>query len=430
MTRISIPRLAVLAAVVFLALCVAQLIGSLLFYQSIDRQTIRADHARRIAELIVVSDRIHTLQPNLAAPIMTTGHLKAEFSLEPAVRGMADSESLRRIARQVIEWEPGLASRPLHLATADTSGGKSDLVGSVRLADGKWLNFRSRDITSMWPIALRASVLMLCTALACIAIGLILLRLLTNPLRRLTQAADAIGHGQRVEIRESGPEDLRNLAHSMNVMQERIARLLEDQARSFEAISHDFRTPLSRQQIAADLIEDPEISEIMQTSIDEMEGLLASLQGYLRAQHLSSEAEKVDLGELVAGVIAPYEDRARLTGAGKAVVESFPEPLALATGALVENAIRFGGRAEVALRHEGADWFIDVEDTGPGIPPSHFEDVLTPFFRLDEARTRDTPGFGLGIPTAHRLMMRFGGQLSFATSPCGGLIARIRVPLI
>jgi signal transduction histidine kinase len=216
----------------------------------------------------------------------------------------------------------------------------------------------------------------------------------------------------------------------MNVMQERIARLLEDQARSFEAISHDLRTPLSRQQIATDLIEDPEISEIMQTSIDEMEGLLASLQGYLRAQHLSSDAEKVDLGELVAGVIAPYEDRARLTGKGKAVVESFPEPLALATGALVENAIRFGGRAEVSVRHEGADWFIDVEDTGPGIPPSHFEDVLTPFFRLDEARTRDTPGFGLGIPTAHRLMMRFGGQLSFATSPCGGLIARIRVPLM
>lgn len=428
--RISIPRLAVLAAVVFLGLGIVQLIGSLLFYQAIDRQTLRADHARRIAELIVVSDRIHSLEPNLAAPIMTTGHLKAEFSPEPAVRAMMDSDTLHKIAGQVIEWEPSLASRPLNLATADASGGKSDLIGSIRLDDGKWLNFRSRDITSMWPIALRASALMFCTALACIAIGLIALRLLTNPLRRLTQAADAIGHGQRVEIRESGPEDLRNLAHSMNVMQERIARLLEDQARSFEAISHDLRTPLSRQQIATDLIDDPEISEIMQASIDEMEGLLASLQGYLRAQHMSAEAEPLDLGELVRAVIAPYEDRARLSGADKVVVESFPQPLALATGALVENAIHFGGRAEVAIRREGADWLIEVEDTGPGIPPGHFQDVLTPFFRLDEARTRDTPGFGLGIPTAHRLMMRFGGDLSFATSPCGGLIARIRVPLM
>ena len=71
--RISIPRLAVLAAVVFLGLGIVQLIGSLLFYQAIDRQTLRADHARRIAELIVVSDRIHSLEPNLAAPIMTTG---------------------------------------------------------------------------------------------------------------------------------------------------------------------------------------------------------------------------------------------------------------------------------------------------------------------------------------------------------------------
>ncbi|WP_454797013.1 ATP-binding protein [Novosphingobium lindaniclasticum] len=414
---------------VFLSLGVVQLVGSLLLYQAIDRQTLRADHARRIAELIVVSDRIHALHPDLAAPIMTTGHLKAEFAPAPAVSVTTDSDTLERIAGQVIEWEPSLAARQLHLATSDAHGGKRDLVGSIRLADGKWLNFRSRDITSMWPIALRASVLMLCTALACIAIGLVALRLLTNPLRRLTQAADAIGHGQRVEIRESGPEDLRDLAHSMNMMQERIARLLEDQARSFEAISHDLRTPLSRQQIATDLIEDREIADIMQSSINEMEGLLASLQGYLRAQHLSSEPEPVDLDQLAAAAIAPYEDRARLTPAGGATVETFPEPLSLAVGALVENAIRFGGRADLTVRHEDRGWIIEVEDAGPGIPPGHFEDVLTPFFRLDEARTRDTPGFGLGIPTAHRLMMRFGGQLSFATSPCGGLIARIRVPV-
>ncbi|WP_404480745.1 ATP-binding protein [Novosphingobium sp. BL-52-GroH] len=437
MARPFAPRFAVYVALVFMLLGVMQLAASLVFYQSIDRQTLSEDHARRVAELLVVSDRIHALDPRLTAPTMSTRHLAAAVADAPSVARPDADATLEEIARRIIEWEPSLGGRSLRLAVRQVHRNKRDLVGSIRLADGHWLNFRSRDMNAMWPVALRATVLTLATTLACLGIGLLALHVLTRPLRRMSDAADAIGQGRQVTVRETGSPDLRKLAHSMNVMQERIARLLQDQARSFEAISHDLRTPLSRQKVAAELIDDAELGGIILSSVDEMEALLASLQRFLRAQHLSAEPEPLDLGQLVRDVLWRYGDLARVTVDGPAFVRTFREPLSLALEALVENAIQFGTEARVTVRreHGGAGsegsrghWSIEIADSGPGIPSCYFEAILDPFFRLDAARARDTKGFGLGIPTAHRLMMRFDGNLSFASSPEGGLIARLRVP--
>lgn len=430
MARPFAPRFAVYVALVFLLLGVMQLVASLLFYQSIDKQTLSEDHARRVAELLVVSDRIHTRDPGLTAPTMSTRHLAAAVANAPSVAKPDDDETLDEIARRVIAWEPSLAGRSLRLAVRHVHHNKRDLIGSIRLSDGHWLNFRSRDMNAMWPVALRATVLTLATTLACLCVGLLALHVLTRPLRRMSDAADAIGQGRQVTIRETGSPDLRKLAHSMNVMQERIARLLQDQAKSFEAISHDLRIPLSRQKVAAELIDDVELGGVIVASVDEMEALLASLQRFLRAQHLSAEPEALDLGEMVRGVLWRYEDKVQVTvdGEGEALARTFREPLSLALEALVENAIQFGNEARVAVHREPGYWCIEIADSGPGIPSCYFDAILDPFFRLDAARARDTKGFGLGIPTAHRLMMRFDGQLSFASSPEGGLIARLRVP--
>ncbi|HKT85306.1 MAG TPA: HAMP domain-containing protein [Novosphingobium sp.] len=253
MARPNAPRFVVYIALLFLILGIAQLVASLLFYQAIDRQTLHDDHARRIAELLVVSERVHAMSPASISTLMSTGHLTVGIGSTPSVAAPARKGDLAAIAEKITQWEPSLANRTLHLATSDATGGRRDLIGSMRLADGSWLNFRSRDITSMWPVAFRAIALTFATTIASLGIGLAALHLLSKPLRRLAGAADAIGQGREVSIREGGPRDLRNLAHAMNVMQARIARLLKDQAMSFEAISHDLRTPLSRQKVAAEL---------------------------------------------------------------------------------------------------------------------------------------------------------------------------------
>jgi len=414
--------------VLFVAIGVAQLVASVSFYQAIDEQTLHEDHARRVAELLVVSNRVFQIDPTRTPSIMTSGHLEVSLAAQPTVARPPATAETRSLARQIVRWEPRLASRPLHLAISRAHHGRRDLVGSMQLAPGRWLNFQSRDISSMWPIALRATWMTLVTTLLCLVIGLLALRLLTLPLRRLSEAARQIGRGRPVAIREGGPADVRDLAHAMNEMQDRIARLLADQAKSFEAISHDLRTPLSRQKVAAELVDDEEVSQIMLASVDEMDAMLDSLQQFLRAQHLAAEPERVDLNALLAGMVAPLGDHAIFAPVEPAEVATFREPLTLSLAALIENARRFGDKVEVRVEHSGRDWFVEIEDDGPGIPAQHLADVLTPFFRVDEARGRNTKGFGLGIPTAHRLLTRFGGGISFVQGPGEGLTVRVLVP--
>ncbi|VWX52829.1 Histidine kinase [Novosphingobium sp. 9U] len=421
-------RLSAYAAVLVVAIGLVQVIASVSFYRAIDARTLREDHARRVAELLVVSERVARLRPEALAQVMTSGHLEVALAAKPSVSHAGQDPDLRELAAQIVRWEPSLGDNPLQLAIVRAEKGRRDFVGSMQLADGRWLNFESRDISSMWPIALRATWMTVMTALVCLALALVALRVLTHPLRRMSDAARAIGGGRRVAIRETGPTDLRNLAHAMNEMQDRIAHLVEDQARSFEAIGHDLRTPLARQKIAAELVEESELGALLLESNAEMEALLDSLQQFLRAQHLRSEPEPVDLCELLRAVVAPLGDCVQLDCAEPAVTETYREPVQLALAALIENACRYGQSAKVQVQQDRGGWRITIADDGPGIPAHHFADVLEPFFRLDEARGRTTKGFGLGIPMAHRLLARFGGALSFASGTGGGLVVTVQVP--
>ncbi|MET0137830.1 MAG: HAMP domain-containing sensor histidine kinase, partial [Sphingobium sp.] len=413
-----------------LVIGVVQVAASLLFYAAIDRQTLREDHARRVAELLVVSDRVHRLDPAATTAVMSTGHLEARLAATPAVARPGAGRDMRTIHSSILVWEPSLARRTLHLAVERVRHGRHDLVGSMRLGVGQWLNFRSRDISSSWPIALRATAMTLLITLLCIGAGLGALRFLTTPLRALSDAADAIGQGRAVTVEDGGSADMRTLARSMNAMRDRISGLESDQARSFEAISHDLRTPLTRLKIAADFVADSDIARLVASSADEMEALLMSLQNYLRAQHLTARPEPVDLTAALGDLLDGLDGDTSLAAPSVAMVTTWREPILLALRPLIDNALHYGHRARVAILHEkDGPWRITIADDGPGIPERYFAAILDPFFRLQEERARDTDGFGLGIPTAHLLLDRFGGRLDFANaSEDGGLIVTVTVP--
>lgn len=428
LSRLRSRQLAFYAAALLLAVGGVQVAASLLFYDAIDRHTLREDHARRVAELLVVSDRLHHLDPTLAPRLMTTRHLEASLSATPMVTQAGTSPAVREISQHIVRWEPALDKRMLRLEARSGSLGHRDLIGSMQLSDGRWLNFRSRDISSSWPIAFRAMAVTLAITLLCIGIGLVGLRLLTQPLRLLSDAVDAMGKGRLLPLRDGGSADFRALARSMNDMQARITDLEEDQARSFEAISHDLRTPLSRLKIAADFVSDSDIARLVGSSADEMEAMLMSLQNFLRAQHLTAEAEPVELVSAVRDLLASFDGDTELIAPPAATVTTFREPLLMALRPLVENGLHHGTHVRITIASAGDDWRIIVADDGPGISEEYFDRMLDPFFRLDEARARDTAGFGLGIPTAHRLLHRFGGLLRFANARDGGLVVEVMVP--
>ena len=105
-------------------------------------------------------------------------------------------------------------------------------------------------------------------------------------------------------------------------------------------------------------------------------------------------------------------------------MEGDPVSLRRMVGNLVDNALKYGHRARIALAAEGDGYRLDVDDDGPGIAPEQRAAVLQRGVRLDES----TPGSGLGLAIVVELAALYGGALTLDTSDSGGLRARLSLP--
>ena len=94
---------------------------------------------------------------------------------------------------------------------------------------------------------------------------------------------------------------------------------------------------------------------------------------------------------------------------------------------LLDNALGFGGAAEVTIERSASEIAILVDDDGPGIPALERAAVFEPFYRVEASRSRETGGAGLGLAIARAIVEAHGGRISAEAAPRGG--ARIRVVL-
>ncbi|MFY8195577.1 MAG: ATP-binding protein, partial [Novosphingobium sp.] len=93
---------------------------------------------------------------------------------------------------------------------------------------------------------------------------------------------------------------------------------------------------------------------------------------------------------------------------------------------LIENALHYAGNVRVTVRREGTDAELVIEDDGPGIPDDRLDEALQPFVRLNVARSRDTPGMGLGLAIVRRAVQLDNGTMHLRNKPTGGLVATLR----
>jgi signal transduction histidine kinase len=115
-------------------------------------------------------------------------------------------------------------------------------------------------------------------------------------------------------------------------------------------------------------------------------------------------------------------------GADKTPYPCRPLSLKRAVRNLVENAVAYGQRARVALERTGDAFEIVIDDHGPGIAEADFERVFAPFVRLEESRSQETGGIGLGMAIARSIARGHGGDITLANRPGGGLRATIHLP--
>jgi signal transduction histidine kinase len=306
------------------------------------------------------------------------------------------------------------------------------LTISAQLSDGSWLNvatgFRPPNPGWAWPTI----VSMALTALAIMLVVFLTVRRITRPLKALSTAAERLGRGEQVApLDETGPEELRSTTAAFNAMQERLTRFVRDRTTMLAAISHDLRTPLTSLRLHAELVEEEETRTKLLAILEEMQRMTEATLAFAREESAREETRLVDLAALVGSLcddLAEIGMEVTFAGAEKVQLSCRPVALRRALRNIIENAVAYGHRARVSLEATPRDFVIRVEDDGPGIPEEDHERVFGPFVRLEESRSRETGGIGIGMAIARSILRAHGGDITLTNRPEGGLRATLRLP--
>lgn len=303
---------------------------------------------------------------------------------------------------------------------------------SVPLPAGRWLTMRTAvGVPDGWSRNTLISFLLSSLAVAIVVV--VSVRTQTRSLRALADAADRFGRGETLEqLPIAGPTEVAAATRAFNTMQDRLSRFVRDRLRLLAGISHDLRTPLTTLRLKAEFIEDGSMRDDIVATIDELSAIAEATLAFTRAEATTEATEEVDIPELVEGVAAAF----RLADADVIVVPSPPLPYACRPVSLkrafrnvIENAVRYGGKARIAIAASEAGPVITVDDDGPGLPPDRIEDAFQPFVRLEPSRSAETGGIGLGLAIARSIVKAHGGTLTLANRPEGGLRAEISLPM-
>lgn len=257
-------------------------------------------------------------------------------------------------------------------------------------------------------------------------------RRVTAPLARLADAVQRLGEAREADILAiEGPEEIRRVARAYNRMQAQIRDLLGERTRMLAALSHDIRTILTRLALRLETVADDETREKGLHDIQIMTGMVASTMAFVEGVERREALEPVDLASLLETLCDEYRDLdfpVSYDGPASCRYRCRPHQLGRALRNVIDNAVKYGGRADVTLAAEGGGVRIIVADSGPGIPEAERERVFEPFYRLDAARNLATGGAGLGLAILRTAILAQGGRITLGDRTGGGLLVTIDLP--
>ncbi|MBV1865995.1 MAG: HAMP domain-containing protein [Rhodobacteraceae bacterium] len=446
-----------LVLLVVVALAAAQLISLWLFADERSlavRSALGFEVAGRAAN---VARLIEEAPPELHASVLRASNsplVRFELSDEPVVghsghsdgglierriRALLDDSFSRSIRVELHEIEGQILPLP-HLSREMTEMHVNMMHGelsavemnlSISISGRGWLNVGTRferppiqwPIYSMLTFALTASVILF-------IVFWFLMTRLTGPLRRLVSAADQLGRGEGVtDLPMAGPVEVRDLTSTFNRMQNRLTRFVADRTHMLAALGHDLRSPLTAMRVRAEMVDDDETRDSLVASVEEMQSMVEATLTFARGLTGSEEPETVDIAEFLLSLqndmVAPFQ----LESGSSVDIRIRPNAMRRALRNVIENAVRYGRVARVSHVVRNGDAIITVDDDGIGIPAHEHERVFDPFFRMEQSRSLETGGHGLGLSIARTIIRAHGGDISLSNREEGGLRATIAIPL-
>ena len=367
-----------------------------------------------------------------------------ELSQRPAppwAERIARGRAMRRSPGFWAKWMP---ERFMRQSTTGASGRQFTLV--IELPPGPRLFFGPHGVPGLG---------LLIAIVSSGVVSYVLARYLTAPVVRLRTATQQLAAGDLTARAEAPPkrrrDEIAELVRDFNGMAARLEDLVNAQNRLLNDVSHELRSPLARLNVALGLARQrtgPEAQgalERIEREAERLNELIGRLLAIARLESGEEAIQKsaVNLEEMLHEICkdADFEAqnrncRVKCVIADACIVMGHAGLLHSAIENVVRNATRYtreGTEVEIRLEKaqdaKGPEAVVRVADSGPGVPEEALHKLFRPFYRLDDARNRQTGGVGLGLAITERTVRLHGGRVKAANRPQGGLIVEIRLPL-
>ena len=262
-----------------------------------------------------------------------------------------------------------------------------------------------------------------------ILIAMIFLKNQTRPIVNLAKAAEKFGKGESTKgFAPSGAQEIRQAGYEFERMRKRITIHLNQRSEMLSGISHDLRTPLTRLKLQLAMLTQQDLAKKMGGDIDEMERMLNEYLEF--AQYQKAEKTKLmNLNYIIKDIVKKYEGKQInifLEENPKIVIR--PNSIKRCLINLIDNALVYGQKIEIFTKKMMNNIVILIDDDGPGIPESEYQNVLKPFYRIDKSRGQNKLGVGLGLSIANDIIRSHGGNISLEKSPLSGLRVKVSLP--
>jgi signal transduction histidine kinase len=341
---------------------------------------------------------------------------------------VADLEQLRAGQRLTVHGgELGVTSGPMRVAAVNT--GPPDDLRTVVVARSMGDVTRGLGLLRIYLLVVIPLLLLGSAVVAWRAIGATL-----RPVEHLRRGAEEItGSGPRSATRlpvPPGHDEIYRLAVTLNGMLDRLEAGRARQREFVADAAHELRSPLANMRTQLEVARHlgsatdwPAVGEDLLADTNRLARLVDDLLVLARADAGPRPAreEPVDLQALVRDVVHRNASAAvpvRVTEDAPVWTVGNADELRRVVGNLVDNAVRYARtRVDVAVGRDGEGAVLTVTDDGPGIPAEDRERVFERFTRLDDSRTHDTGGAGLGLAIVRELLRRHGGTVALSDAP-------------
>jgi len=271
----------------------------------------------------------------------------------------------------------------------------------------------------------------LAVSLTVLLLTFLFVRWLILPLKVLAHQADLLGKGRNPhQLEEKGSKEIVATIAAFNSMTKRIQKFIADRERSFAAISHDLKTPLTRARLRVEGIEDGPIKENLIGDLDYLETMV---KGSLQIMTDGVEYENtsvIDLSLMLASILKKEEilglpikmnikSNISMKGRALAIERLFSN--------LINNALSYGHGVEVSGQKKKTGIYIQIKDKGPGLSDADKENVFKPYYRLEHKLSDAHTGLGMGI--ARSIANIHGGELELKDRKGGGLVVEVYFPV-